>query len=239
MTEEEWMSCRDSQRMLDFLRERLGDKTLIYDERLCRVVRLFACACCRRIWHLRKTEVDRRAVEVAERYADREVGSLSLLRTGLASLFHSLQAPEHEVGCPAGLILFTRSLPLTDAAGCAWNAALAVSRAIPDAAENARNAETSAQAALVRDLFGNPFRPPPTLDPGVLQWDEGTVVRLAQTAYDNRTMPAGTLDPARLAVLADALEEAGCEDAEILGHLRGPGPHVRGCQVVDLLLDKK
>jgi hypothetical protein len=59
------------------------------------------------------------------------------------------------------------------------------------------------------------------------------VVCLAQATYDNRTMPAGTLDPARLAVLADALEEAGCQDAEILGHLRGAGPHVRGCFLVD------
>jgi hypothetical protein len=43
----------------------------------------------------------------------------------------------------------------------------------------------------------------------------------------------------RLAVLADALEEAGCADADILSHLRGPGPHVRGCWVVDLLLGKE
>ena len=52
-------------------------------------------------------------------------------------------------------------------------------------------------------------------------------------------MPAGTLDNTRLAVLADALEEAGCTEADILGHLRGPGPHVRGCWVVDLILGKE
>jgi hypothetical protein len=52
-------------------------------------------------------------------------------------------------------------------------------------------------------------------------------------------MPSGHLDPARLAVLADALEDAGCADADLLGHLRGPGPHIRGCWAVDLLLGKE
>jgi hypothetical protein len=64
------------------------------------------------------------------------------------------------------------------------------------------------------------------------------VVALAQAAYDQRELPAGHLDRARLAILADALEEAGCTDQTILGHLRGPGPHVRGCWAVDLILGK-
>ena len=57
----------------------------------------------------------------------------------------------------------------------------------------------------------------------------------AEATYENRSLPGGTLDNARLAVLADVLEEAGCADAELLGHLRRPGPHVRGCWAVDLL----
>jgi hypothetical protein len=69
-------------------------------------------------------------------------------------------------------------------------------------------------------------------------WNDSTVVRLAQAAYEERHLPAGTLDTGRLAVFADALEEAGCMDADILGHLRGPGPHVRGCWAVDLCLGK-
>ena len=64
------------------------------------------------------------------------------------------------------------------------------------------------------------------------------MVALARVAYDQRELPSGTLDVARLAVLADALEEAGCTDADLLGHLRGPGPHARGCWAVDLLLGK-
>jgi hypothetical protein len=91
-----------------------------------------------------------------------------------------------------------------------------------------------AQVTLLRDLFGNPFRPI-ALDPALRT---PAVLALAQAAYDHRTLPAGTLDPDRFAILADALEEAGCDDAQILGHLRGPGPHVRGCFVLDTLLDK-
>src|SRR5207244_1694887 len=91
------------------------------------------------------------------------------------------------------------------------------------------------QLSLLHDIFGNPFRPVP-LDPA---WRTPTVVALAQAAYDNRIMPAGRLDPARLAVLSDALEEAGCQDADILGHLRSPGLHVRGCWALDLLLGKE
>jgi hypothetical protein len=72
-----------------------------------------------------------------------------------------------------------------------------------------------------------------------LTWDGGVVVRLARAAYEERDLPDGTLDNDRLAVLADALEEAGCGDARILGHLRGGGEHCRGCFAVDLLLGKR
>jgi hypothetical protein len=89
--------------------------------------------------------------------------------------------------------------------------------------------------ALLRCVVGNPFRPaiitPACLTP--------QVVALAQAVYDQRELPAGTLDQARLAVLADALEEAGRTDQAILDHLRGSGPHVRGRWVVDLLLGKE
>jgi hypothetical protein len=52
-------------------------------------------------------------------------------------------------------------------------------------------------------------------------------------------IPEGRLDNARLAVLADALEDVGCTDQEILQHLRAPGVHVRGCWALDLLLLKE
>jgi hypothetical protein len=85
----------------------------------------------------------------------------------------------------------------------------------------------------LRDVIGNPFRPVP-ISP---DWLTPEVTTLAQAAYDER-LPAGTLALDRLAVLSDALEDAGCDSADLLGHLRTPGPHVRGCWVVDLLLGK-
>jgi hypothetical protein len=91
-----------------------------------------------------------------------------------------------------------------------------------------------AQCVLLRDIFGNPFHPVPI----ELACRTPSIVALAQAAYGNRISPARTFDPARLAMLADALEEAGCHDAYLLGHCRGPGPHVRGCWVVDIILGK-
>jgi hypothetical protein len=97
--------------------------------------------------------------------------------------------------------------------------------------------DCSAARAFVADIFGNPFRPV-VISPALLAWNDALVVRLAQAAYEERHLPEGTLDNTRLLILADALEEAGCTNADILGHLRGPGPHVRGCWVVDLCLGK-
>jgi hypothetical protein len=65
------------------------------------------------------------------------------------------------------------------------------------------------------------------------------VTRLAEAIYREPEPPMGTFDPARLAILADALEESGCTDAAILGHLRVPGPHVRACWAVDALLERR
>jgi hypothetical protein len=64
------------------------------------------------------------------------------------------------------------------------------------------------------------------------------VLALASAAYENRTLPEGTLEPAPLATLADALEAAGCIDSEVLGHLRFPGLHWRGCWAVDVILGR-
>jgi hypothetical protein len=90
--------------------------------------------------------------------------------------------------------------------------------------------EPAEKAAFLRDLFGNPFRPL-AINPAWLAWNDGTVVKLAQSIYDDRAFD-------RLPILADALEDAGCNDAELLSHLRGPGPHVRGCWALDLILGR-
>jgi hypothetical protein len=83
------------------------------------------------------------------------------------------------------------------------------------------------RVSLLRDIFGNPFRPV-AFDPS---WRTSTAVALASQMYESREFSA-------MPILADALQDAGCEDADILGHCRGPGPHVRGCWVVDLVLGK-
>jgi hypothetical protein len=94
-------------------------------------------------------------------------------------------------------------------------------------------------AAILRDIIGNPFRRSPPLPPAVLNWNDRTVPRIAQGIYDDRKMPEGTLDAARLAVLADALLDAGCDNEALIAHCREPGPHVRGCWAVDLILGKE
>lgn len=86
--------------------------------------------------------------------------------------------------------------------------------------------------AVMREIFGNPFRPTPTIDPAWRAWHDATIVKLTQQMYDSR-------DFAAMPVLADALEEAGCTTSDILDHCRGPGQHVRGCWVVDLILGKE
>ena len=101
------------------------------------------------------------------------------------------------------------------------------------------SAEEPLQCDLLRDMYGPlPFRSK-TLDPSLLTWNFSTIPSLAASAYELRHLPSGTLDPCRLAVLADALEEAGCVDAELLGHFRGPGVHYRGCWGLDVILGKE
>jgi hypothetical protein len=84
------------------------------------------------------------------------------------------------------------------------------------------------QASLFRDIFGNPFRPV-AFDP---EWQTTTALALARGIYDDRAFD-------RLPILADALQDAGCDSDDLLNHLRGPGPHVRGCWALDLVLGKE
>jgi hypothetical protein len=100
--------------------------------------------------------------------------------------------------------------------------------------------EDRLQSQHLRDIMGNPFRPLPPKR-GKRQWEEklrgwrtwhsGTIPKLAQAIYQDRAFD-------QMPILADALEEAGCDNADILAHLRGPGPHMRGCWILDLLLGK-
>jgi hypothetical protein len=102
-----------------------------------------------------------------------------------------------------------------------------------DERERFQHEERVAQCRLLRDIFGNPFRPA-SFDPA---WRTPDVIALATAAYGERTLPSGELDATRLSVLADALEEADAAP-EVVAHLRGGGPHVRGCWAVDLCLGR-
>jgi hypothetical protein len=197
-----------------------------------RKLRLLACAVARRLWPLLRGTRGRRAVEVAERYADGGASARDLWAARVAAQPARLRlgggwsapatAPAAVVGVDPG-----------------WAAASALRAAQVDAAHLGLGAPVAAaHCALVRCLFGPlPFRRA-AADGAWLSWDGGAVVQLARAAYDGRHAQRGTLDNARLAVLADALLDAGCTNEELLGHLRSPGPHARGCWSVDVLLGR-
>jgi hypothetical protein len=213
MTEFDWKRCNDPQKMLEWLRHSGNAPE--------RKLRLFACACCRGIWHRLSDKCSRRAVEVVERFADGQATPQTFRK------WHWAAYEAYEVTGEAAYAVYAAGHRVADLAAS-------------DAAEAAADAgqERASQCDLLRDIFGNPFRAAPAIDPAWLAWNDGTVTKLAEAAYENRSLPEGTLEQDRLAVLADALEEAGCSDEEMLGHLRGPGPHVRGCHVVDTLMGK-
>jgi hypothetical protein len=231
MTESEWLACTEPEKMLEFLKAKASERKL----------RLFACACCRRIWHLLRVGESRRVVEMGEQYADEGQSLPDELRQ-----YFIYVPPDHRHPSRQAVWWASRDIIEIHTAvnvGMAAASAVArhdghVQRATSPIAIAARKVEFAAQAALVRCIIGNPFRPV-ALDPAWLTWHDGLVRQLAQVAYEERQLPSGQLEPDRLAVLADALEEAGIEDQEILGHLRGPGPHTRGCHIVDLLLGRE
>jgi hypothetical protein len=237
VTEQEWNRCTSPQKMLEALRGRASDRKL----------RLFACACFRRLPPLltNKTRYRRarttpayvrravKAVTVSERFADGDAGpgeqqaAFRGIKEGLGAVAWTAY---DAVANPA------------EAEDAATDSVLAGAWALGEktpAARAARREFRNWQRATLRDLFGPlPFRPVPA-DPAWLAWHRGAPVTLARAVYEERELPSGHLGAARLAVLADMLEEAGCADPDILGHLRGPGEHVRGCWVVDLLLAKE
>jgi hypothetical protein len=208
MTEPEWAACTDPAPMLELLRGKASE----------RKARLFAVACCRSLWR-RLAEPLRRVVEVGERYAD-----------GLASPDEADEA--------AGLAI-EQGGESDHLAMAAWDTVALCSEpddpfhiASDTAAEvNAVQDGRLAQCHLLRCIFGPlPFRPV-AVAPDWLLWQDGTIPKLAQAIYDDRAFD-------RLPVLADALEEAGCQDPAILSHCRLLGEHALGCWVVDLLPGK-
>jgi hypothetical protein len=201
-----------------------------------RKLRLSACAWGRMMWKGYGHETHQRLVERAEEYADGLITPQALSRAVKAAAKYRDEwetiGGGHHVG-PSHVAFATAREDPAEAAWDAYDATLDVHGYLrgppvssPDSDEDLR---------LMRELFGNPFRPK-TLETAWLAHGEGAAGKLARAAYDERILPQGTLDPQRLAVLADALEDGGCDDGEILQHLREPGPHYRGCWAVDLIL---
>jgi hypothetical protein len=229
MTEAEWLASQDPGPMLVFLGRKADSRKL----------RLFAVACVRRLSRLLDDERSRRALDVAEQFADRgKKGPPS--RKELRQTELEAWRVGHALNGGPDSARYNAAEAATEAAaynavGAARRSAEHITLGVFPVPGLRQTEERAAQASLLLCVFGNPWRPT-TPDPA---WLTPAVTSLAAAAYNERTLPAATLEVARLAVLADALEEAGCTEQALLDHLRLPGPHVRGCWAVDLLLAEK
>ncbi len=227
MTEDEWLVCEKPDLLLRHLKA-IGATRWRRGQRR-RKLRLLACAAFGQARHLLRPEYGQRAIELAERYAD---GAAEL--TELIELNKELRAVRMETGSPQWTAEVTVMWLLNDNDLTAAEVALEQSiwglerEAAPAKPNLFRKALRRAQAPLVRDIFGNPFRPA-AFDPG---WRTHDVVGVARGIYDERAFD-------RLPILADALMDAGCDHEDILAHCRSEGTHVRGCWVVDLVLARE
>ncbi len=222
MDEKQWLACTDPLPLLEFLRA--GGKASE------RKQRLFCVACCRRVWHLLVDNRSRQAVEVAERFADGAATEQELEAARQVAWEFTLHTVHDD---EAFFDLEAAALDAADAP--AWTAEWPVEpvRVVVAAQRALGPGEGKAQADLLRDIFGPlPFLPHPPPDPAWLSWNSATVVSLAQGIYEERAFD-------RLPILGDALEDAGCQDAEVLGHCRSGGEHTRGCFLVDWVLGKE
>jgi hypothetical protein len=220
MTESEWQRCTDPTWMLEFLRDKASQRKL----------RLFAVASFRRIYDLLPLERSRAVVEVLERCADGQATAADVADAKEKAL--TAIAAWAEVTNTSGNITATErasvAVTFDSILDMVMGAAEATAWVKVGTPEAVSEPEEQAQCDLLRDIIGNPFRTV-NADPA---WLMPNVVTLAWGRNDERAF-------ARMPELADALEHAGCTNQDILDHCRQPGPHVRGCWVVDLVLGKK
>ncbi|QEL18634.1 hypothetical protein [Limnoglobus roseus] len=224
MTEAEWLAASDPDPTLAFF-----DATVSH-----RKLRLFAVACCRRQPAANEAwDCWENAAEVAEAFCDGRADSAAMDRAQ-ANVESRLELYPGEPVYNAGFWACGRDI-VRDVIGAAFYSANLIassqvefsSRDHDDRYAAVREVERRCQCVILRDIFGNPFRPV-TFSPS---WLTTTAVGLAEAIYADRAFD-------RLPILADALQDAGCEDEAILAHCRGDGPHVRGCWVVDGVLGK-
>ncbi|QEG25959.1 hypothetical protein GobsT_06940 [Gemmata obscuriglobus] len=223
MTEAEWLACDDPAEVLEALRTRASARKL----------RFFACALARTL-QARPTDPRlRAAVDAAEQDAD---GLLE--RSQREQAFYDARVAMWELSGRLQvepLLAGRMSQSIADAPE--FQTAFYAIFALDGETENIDQYLAITElgvfppttiVAIAREVFGNPFRPV-TFSP---EWRTGTAVALAGQMYESRDFSA-------MPVLADALQDAGCNSDDILNHCRGPGPHVRGCGVVDLVLGKE
>ncbi len=238
MTETEWLAASEPGPMLDYLEVTASRRKL-------RKLQLFNCACCRFVWPFLTDERCRRAVEVAERHADGQASQIEV-EVAMSEVRAASPSTHPSVGITVGSRPWRDMRVIQGVTRAAWSTLLGQRYGTYSARSTAR--ETAAVASLrgrawptesrnwqcnlLRDIFGNPFQPTPAFDltrPGT---STATSARLARAIYDRN-------DFDDLPILADALEDAGCEDGPLLTHCRSGGQHVRGCWAVDLLLGKQ
>jgi len=256
MTEKPWLAGNDPQAMLHYLIGLIGteyrpvnDLEAFPDCRASdRKLRLIAAAAYRRVPHLLPHPLAREGVEVAEAFADGSVPPM-MLRDCHAEIRHTIlqmedrwrasQGAERRAMMPTHVALglaFQVTAPLAPKAayyGCS-NAAYVVSFFNEANSTGSTGyvgsdiGEERAQAGLLRDMIGpSPFRAI-RFDP---DWRARDILALARTIYDQRSFD-------RLPELAASLQEAGCDNGEVLEHLRGVGPHFLGMWSLDLVLGK-
>ncbi|OWK45373.1 hypothetical protein [Fimbriiglobus ruber] len=229
MTEAEWLAATDPTPMLESLLGKLSDRKL----------RLFSAVCCR---SLGRHVLDKRTAQLAgtlERYADESRQRERVLSKFLRTLDEIRAEQESLYPLPPGLPGWMTMARRIERAALLEAIVLACDPDDPQTAAMGVSliAERSShpgsvrnnQAAFARDIFGLFAFRPIAVDPS---WLTSTAVALATSIYADRAFD-------RLPILADALQDAGCDSDDILAHCRGDEPHVRGCWVVDLLLGKK
>lgn len=252
MTEQEWLACADPRQMVRFL---IGtNAALVMDVEAfphCkgsdRKLRLFACACYFRIRQLLPNILAKKAVEVAERFADGLATSMEL--QGISSsveerfmgIWEVFRGEAAITLLPSYMALgLARHISTPEAPKAAYYVSDSITNPHVQPYAVASNSnflklqleEKQPQAALLHCIFGPlPFRPI-TIDPLWRTWNDGLIVQMAQNMYEER-------DFNDLPILSDALIDAGCSNQDIIDHCRSKEPHVRGCWVVDLLLGKE
>ena len=237
-TEDGWLRAQNPGLMLKVVRVTAG----------ARRVRLATVACCRAAWpflpayrEVEPSDAECHAVlDLSERFADgaARYTELTAARRALAGPDVPRGGPQHPKVAAVWYASAKDPVPAcTEAAarllGISWGGQgeLEMPSARVRFGFGGKSGDWPAaclgMVAVVRDIFGNPFR----LVAFSPAWRTDTAMSLARQMYESREFSA-------MPILADALQDAGC-DNDVLAHCRGPGPHVRGCWVVDRVLGKE